>query len=246
MGLLRLFWIPEGRPGRDGAYVSYRADELLGILALESRRHRAAVVAEDLGTLPPELPGLLNDWGLLRSSVVVFARDEGGGFRPSADYPERAMATVATHDLAPFAGYWSGNDIALRHRLGCLDSGQALEAARTARHEERRALVQRLQLEGLLPDGEDPAPVEVLIALHAFLARTPSVLVAASLDDIAGETEPVNVPGVSLERHLSWSRRMRHSLDELSGAPDVARALEALRRERQPPDGRDRIGRGVE
>jgi 4-alpha-glucanotransferase len=228
MGLVRLFWIPEGCPGSEGAYVSYRSDELLGILALESRRQRAVVIAEDLGTLPAGLPELLADWGLLRSAVMRFEREEDGSFRPAERYPERALATLGTHDLPPLPGFLSGADLALRHAAGALGSDEALAAARVERDAEREALVRRLQQDGLLGDPE-PDAEEIIRAAHVFLARAPSILLAASLDDLAGEQEPVNLPGVPIERHRSWSRRMSRPFEELTRCPSVKRRLAALR-----------------
>jgi 4-alpha-glucanotransferase len=234
MGIVRLFWIPEGCPGSEGAYVAYRSEELLGILALESRRQRAVVIAEDLGTLPTGLPELLADWGLLRSAVMRFEREEDGCFRPAERYPARALATLGTHDLPPLPGFLSGSDLALRRAAGALDSDEALERARVEREAERAALVRRLQQDGLLA-GPAPDDTEIVQAAHAFLARAPSVLRAASLDDLAGEAEPVNLPGVPIERHRSWSRRMGRPFEELTRCAIVERCLAVLREQSHDP-----------
>jgi 4-alpha-glucanotransferase len=227
MGLLRLFWIPEGRSGSEGAYVRYPFEDLLGVLALESRRAGALVVAEDLGTVPDGFRETLAEWAVLGSSVVYFERD-ARGFRAPGSYPSRALATVETHDLVPLAGHRAGSDLVLRRAAGDIPDDRALAVARASRERDHEALLDLLRRERLLPpEGEPDAPA-LCAAVHTLLARSPAALVAASLDDLAGETEPVNLPGVPVERHRSWSRRMRRSLEALRTDPGAAAGLAPL------------------
>jgi 4-alpha-glucanotransferase len=79
MGLQRLYWIPEGFDARHGAYVSYRADELYAVVALEAHRAGAVVVGEDLGTVPDGVRRRRPHAALVGSPVRI----EGGGPAPT-------------------------------------------------------------------------------------------------------------------------------------------------------------------
>jgi 4-alpha-glucanotransferase len=224
MGLQRQFWIPAGRPGSEGTYVAQPAADLFGVLALESRHARSIVVGEDLGTVPAELAPELESWGVLSMRVLCFERD-GVAFRPSSSYPERALSLVVTHDLPPLAGWLEGRDLELRAEIGALARGEELERAQRERGADREALAERLRAEGDLDASTDTD--SLARAAQLFLARTPSRLVALGLDDLAGEREPLNLPGIPVEAHRSWSRRMQRELDELASDPSLCTLVES-------------------
>lgn len=243
MGLARLFWIPAGRPGSEGAYVRQPKDELFGILALESRNAGALVIGEDLGTVPPELGPELASWGILSTRVLCFER-HGPRYRASRDYPARALVLATTHDLPPLAGYLAGRDLELRQALDASGLASALPQAKAARAEEREALLATLRDEGDLPaTAANVDDASLGAAVNAHLGRTPARLVAIGLDDLAGETEPLNLPGVPVERHRSWSRRMQRALEDIAGDPRVRAQLASAdrgvaRRAARPEDPR--------
>jgi len=209
MGFARLFWVPDGGRGADGAYVAYPLHDMLGELALESVRARCFVVGEDLGTVPEGFRDVLAEADVLSYRVLWFER-ERGGFIPPARYPARAVACVSTHDLPTLAGWREGADIAERARLGLLDAPQAHAAA-----EERKAEIAEL---ATALGGPADAP-----AVHGFLARSPCALVLAQADDLAGEHVALNLPGTDRERP-NWRRKVSVPVPELIEAPQ-ARAL---------------------
>ena len=210
MGLFRLFWIPPGGGPTDGAYVRYRGDEMLAVLAVESVRAGAVVVGEDLGTVEPEVRTMLGDGGLLSYRLAWF--EEG----PPEDYPVQALAAVTTHDLPTVAGVWSGEDAADQRAAGIEPDEPALERLRG----------RLMGLTGLGPD----APVdEVVVAAHRRLAAAPSALVGATLEDALALRRRPNLPGTTDERP-NWSIPLPLPLGEVFSDPLVSRVVDALRR----------------
>ena len=72
LGLFRLFVIPDGGSGKDGAYLRFPVDDLLAIVALESTRSRVVVVGEDLGTVTPTIKKTVSKGrDIIVSSITV-------------------------------------------------------------------------------------------------------------------------------------------------------------------------------
>ena len=195
----------------------------MGILALESVRHHAVIVGEDLGTVPPEVPGVLERWGILSSRVMYFEREDDGRFRPASSYPKLSLTTADTHDMATIAGFWTGRDIELQRMAGLIDSTSARAprscSATTSADFSWSGWWQRARSRA---DAAAPSNAELRGAVHRFLCSTPAALVGVYLEDLVGEREPVNLPGVSYDVYRSWTRRLSNPLESLETDPDVA------------------------
>jgi glycogen operon protein len=226
MGLTRLFWIPDGGSGKDGAYVAYPFADLLGQLALESQRARCMVVGEDLGTVPEGFRSVMAEADILSYRVLLLER-EGLAFKPATSYPARAVACVTTHDLPPLAGWWHGDDLRERAALGLIPD---LPQADATRAEERAALVDALGAENCLasPSSGAPAAAGVVQAAHEFIAATPSDLVLVQAEDLAGLRAGVNLPGTDRERP-NWRLRLPLPVDALLSQPASKALLEPMR-----------------
>lgn len=201
LGLSRLFWIPRDAGPAAGTYVRYPAEERFAVLTLEAHRAGAVVIGEDLGTVDPGIRGLMRRHGIAGSAVLWFEM-AGDGRRPAARYPRAALASVTTHDLPTATGWWDGSTVDRRDRLGLLDEPRADADARLA--EEHASMLALLRDHGCLDErgARDPVRARVL-AMHRFLASTPTALVAAALWDAVGDPRPPNMPG-TVDEHPNW------------------------------------------
>jgi len=230
MGLARLWLVPQGAPASEGAYLAYPVEDLISILALESHRHRAVVIAEDLGTVEPAFRKRLAKAGIAGMDVLWFMR-KGRSFLAPGRWRRDAVAMTTTHDLPTVAGWWQGADIATRHALG-LVADEKRETQERA--QDRSALWRALRKTGETA-AEEPRPDESAPAVDAaigFTARSPAPLALIPIEDISGLAEQPNVPG-TIDEHPNWRRRLDQPAAEVLGAPDAKRRLAILRERRQ-------------
>jgi glycogen debranching enzyme GlgX/4-alpha-glucanotransferase len=233
MALTRLFLVPAGMKAIEGTYVAYPVDDLLGVLALESRRAECAVVGEDLGTVPEGFREKLAATGVLSYRVVPFEQD-ATGFRPPSSYPVDAVASASSHDLPPIPAQWTGSDLQIDVDIGRL-AADDLPEAEAARAKERERLADALAAAGVTGvTAETTDTAAVVDAVHAFLAETPSRLVTLQVDDLTGETEPLNKPGTDRERP-NWRRRLKMSVEEIAGS-DIPARVAAVVAQRGGPE----------
>ena len=224
-GLWRVWWVPPGASPAQGTYVHYDATAMLAALALEAHRAGAVVVGEDLGTVEPEVTKALAAQRMLGCTVLWFARDEDAPGQPllaPRQWPQRAAASISTHDLPTAVGFLRGEHVRARAALGLLNDEAAEWAqART----ERAELLGLLRVEGLLGDGETED--DIVVAMHALLARTPCQLLLASPYDVVGEVRQPNLPG-TIDEYPNWRLPLPVTLEELQRDSRVRRTAEVL------------------
>jgi 4-alpha-glucanotransferase len=220
MGLSRLWWIPEGMPPAQGAYVRYDHEATLGALAAEASRAGTLAIGEDLGTVEPWLRGALAERGVLGTSLLWFESQPDGTPLPPSRWRRNSLATVATHDMPPAAAFLTGEQVAERARLGLLSRPEAAERA-----DEEKLVgdwLAALGREGLIAAGNKPGPAAFTAALYGYLARTPALLISVSLAEAAGERRAQNMPGTTAE-YPNW----RLPLCGPDGAPILLEDLPA-------------------
>src|SRR3954467_9402348 len=234
MALSRLYWIPRGAKADAGGYVHYPAEELVAVLAEESRARHCLGIGEALGTGSAELRPQLNHAALLSYRPLFFER-QGDDIAPPQAFPRDALVCVSTHDLPTWRGYWSMHDLDWRDKAGLTVDGKKERAMRRA---DQERVARALEREGFDRSAR---------SAHAYIARTPSKVALVQPEDVFDLVEQANLPG-TVDEHPNWRRKLPLSLESWPSDPRLIATVEAMaerslaaHRPRRVPDATYRI-----
>ncbi|BFT29994.1 4-alpha-glucanotransferase [Alteromonas sp. D210916BOD_24] len=226
MALLRLWWVVKGDNAKDGGYIYYPVDDLLGILALESHRNQSLVIGEDLGTVPEEIRSKLADNGVYSYRVFFFEQAEDGGFFSPSHYPVQSMSTLTTHDMPTLIGYWHCLDLELGKALGLYPTEEILQTLYADRHENKQAILDTLHGHSSIADnvGRDVnftgMTRELNNGMQIHMAGGSSALLSLQLEDWLEMDKPVNIPG-TFDEYPNWRRKLTQNIESMFERHDI-------------------------
>ena len=221
MAFERLWWILQDQGADKGAYVHYPLEEMMAILAVESQRAQCVVVGEDLGIVSDEMRAALRRYGVYSFAVLYFMKSDGEYIAP-ADWEAKAIAVVSTHDLAPLAAYWQGEDIDLLRDLSVLKTEEQYLSLVRERTQDKRSLSQQLGYGKVQEYSAD-----LVKQLHVHTAAAAAQLFAFQLENLLPCHAPFNVPGISRD-YPNWRVKLPFTLEDLLANSALSTQITAI------------------
>jgi 4-alpha-glucanotransferase len=237
LGLMRQYWVAPGMEANEGVYINFPWDDILRIIALESRRNNCVVIGEDLGNVPDGFSETIQNAGLLSFKVLFFERWESGLFKRPENFPVQSIVTIATHDTATLSGWWQGRDLEWRQQLNLYPNDEAGHADRNARASEREKLISALDdlkvIDMSKAPQQDPAlmNIELSIAVQKYLAQSPSHIQLIPIEDALEIAEQVNIPG-TIDQHPNWLQKLPVALEDFLQENSVKQIAQAMNKVR--------------
>lgn len=134
-----------------------------------------AVIAEDLGVIPPFVRETMTRLGLPGYKVLPWEKDEQFMSRNPREFPELSVATWSTHDTQPITAWWNELEEWERERLAALDA---------------------IPLD--LPEEERE------LALLKLLLSARSELTLVLVNELLGDKSRINTPGTVNDGNWTW------------------------------------------
>jgi len=200
--------------GSQGVYVRYPSEEIYAILTVESHRHDAGIVGENLGLVPDAVNRALARHNIRQLYIVQSELMRGSRSKllrkPKAD----SVASLNTHDMAPFQSFIEGLDIDDRIGLKFINRRSAAKE-RKARRRLEKNLKAFLSKKDLFQGSVE------------YLGESKANVVLINIEDVWGETRPQNVPATTKQRP-NWRRRLRYSIERMRESEKMQKLFHKL------------------
>ena len=213
--------LPAAAAFSGSVFLQYPVAELLGIIALESRRNHCLVICEHDEELPADFRRQLERMAILSYRPGHFATTSSGDWLAPEHYPSLSMVAASSNELTTLNGYWLGKDIDLLSATGAAAAPAWREKSIIARAADRARLLVALHRQGLLPDGYDVDPATVpwlspalVRSVHLFLAGSAAKICLLPLQDNPSFQERHGVDEQSLDLP-GWERKLPLDIENI-------------------------------
>ncbi len=200
VGFFRIWAIDKDKEAISGHFIPLDPGdwESLGreILSMMIEASQLLPIAEDLGTIPPEVPRTLKEFGICGTKVVRWQRrwHDGKEFIPIDEYEPLSLTTVSTHDSETLAMWWKNAP----------EEAGLFAKQKDWIYDPKLSEEKRFEL---LCDAHASKSYFHINLLQEYLALFPE-LVSQNPED-----ERINVPGTVLP--TNWTYRFKPSIEEM-------------------------------
>jgi 4-alpha-glucanotransferase len=213
VGLFRIWAIPKDKKATEGFFLPQ--DEHLWekqgreVLEMMIQATPMLPIAEDLGTVPPQVRKILKEYGICGTKVIRWERrwHDHQEYIPLNEYEPFSLTTVSTHDSETLQQWWRDQP----------DEAKQFAAYKNWNYAPHLTLEQRSIM---LHDAHHTPSYFHINLLQEYLALFPH-LVSQNPDD-----ERINIPGEILP--TNWTYRYKPSVEEMQAFKPLISAINKI------------------
>ncbi|MCS6838510.1 MAG: 4-alpha-glucanotransferase [Bdellovibrionaceae bacterium] len=213
MGLYRVYLIPHGFSGRQGAYLRFPKGVLFRTAIEVANQFGTDLIGEDLGTVPEEVSHILSHTHIKSMAILQISLNMDP--QQFADQiTSRHLVALNNHDMPTWESFKKGDDLKKLYELGLLS-----EASKNQYWNDRKKQLQKWSHE---------MGGTCYLNFLSFLMKSKARYKVVTLEDLWGEVDPQNIPGTYRE-YPNWRRRLRYHFEDWTNFPQVTEVSQFLR-----------------